>query len=203
MTSVREDIPPSAERSLKVLKRLLDNSGDLAEIIRDEVEKSDGLVTGLAVGTVTISANYDFRTDATMVTVVATSGGGNFVEIEPNNDFPEANDAGLADTFSGQCNEIDDFIDFYVTSGGPVVAGTGGLAFTLTWDEGATFEDIDLVLLDTAGNVVAADQTIPNAMTPDSPAEATAVITTATTIFFVVDCYVTVPTTYTGTITRP
>ncbi len=36
--SEREDIPPSAERSLKLLKRFLDNSGDLAEIIRDEVE---------------------------------------------------------------------------------------------------------------------------------------------------------------------
>lgn len=36
--SEREDIPPTAERSLKLLKRFLDNSGDLAEIIRDEVE---------------------------------------------------------------------------------------------------------------------------------------------------------------------
>lgn len=38
--SVREQIPPGAERSLKLLKRFLDNSGDLAEIIRDQVEDS-------------------------------------------------------------------------------------------------------------------------------------------------------------------
>lgn len=38
--SEREDIPPAAERSLKLLKRFLDNSGDLAEIIRDEVENT-------------------------------------------------------------------------------------------------------------------------------------------------------------------
>ena len=55
--SVREQIPPGAERSLKLLKRFLDNSGDLADIIRDQVDDS---VSVFSIPTPSMDSADDF-----------------------------------------------------------------------------------------------------------------------------------------------
>lgn len=150
-----------------------------------------GLVTAVSLGTVTITATYDFRTDTTLVTVVPAV----FQEIEPNEDFSEAGLMGNEQTFEGQCSDVD-LVDFY-----SAVVNSGSLTVSLAWDEGAAMDqDLDLSIYDSTPTLLIDDVSLPP---DDSPAVLTTSLGSATTVFFAVDCDLTGPADYVGTVTRP
>lgn len=157
-----------------------------------------GLITGVSVGTVTITASYDFRLATTLVTVVPTSAGLNFAEIETNDTPFEANDIGAAVSFSGGCSDIDTS-DFYSAA---VTSGT--FAVSLAYTEGAAdTPDIDLYLYDSDLFIIALDETVTNGV-DDSPAEVSAVLGSAMTVYVEAFCFLSTSNTpYFGTVTRP
>lgn len=158
-----------------------------------------GLLTALSVGTVRVNASYDLRTGTTLVTVVPTQGAIGFVEVEPNDLFPdEANDVGDEVAFSGSCDDVD-FEDYYVA-----FVNSGTLSVSIAWTEGPAPEaDLDLYLYDVDFNELG----IPDAEIPpgDTPAEVTAILPSAMMVY--INVYYpllsgpVIP--YTGTITRP
>jgi len=153
---------------------------------------ADGLVTAIAVGTVTISVNYDFRTDTTLVTV------GPFAETEPNDDYVDGNPLFLSDTFEGTCNSNDDLFDVFTAT----VANTGMFSVTINWTEGVADQpDLDLILYNSNIDFLAVDDAVPPG---DSPATVSALLTTDLSVYIEVYCYLsTAGAPYFGTVTRP
>jgi hypothetical protein len=153
-----------------------------------------GLVTAHAVGTVRISATSDLRTGSTIVTVLPAP----FDEVEPNDEFPlQANDVGDLAGFRGTVDEVD-VGDLYTAS-----VDSGTFSISLAWTEGTPPEDLDLLLYDFEGNFLDGDETIPDDMTVDSPAEVSAILSSATTVYFQILLYTTGSVPYVGTITYP
>lgn len=154
-----------------------------------------GLVTGVSLGTVTITATYDFRIDTTLVTIVPAV----FQEIEPNDQFAEAGDIGTDLTFEGSCQDADDPFDLYQAT-----VGSGTFSVSVAWTEGVTAvddADLDLALYD-AGmlSLGTGDALVPPG---DSPAEQSFDLPPGT-VYIEVFCYLaTEITPYVGTVTRP
>lgn len=125
--------------------------------------------------------------------------GAEFIETEPNDGFGTADDIGAAATFGGACDQNDDTDVFSVD------VAAGMTSVSVAWDDPADTHDIDLAIYDSAGAVsftpLDDDGNIPP---DDSPAEVSATVTTAQTLFIEVFCgfaNVPAPMEYVGTVT--
>lgn len=146
-----------------------------------------------------ISASYDLRNASALVEVLVPPPPPGFAEIEPNDSYGEANNIGAETAFSGSCSvDVDGFPTVDIFS---AVLNSGDYLVTLTWNEGAAepYNDLDLIL-ETPDAFLGSDESVPADGMPDSPAEATATLTTATTMFIDVVCYTGVGVPYTGTL---
>ena len=127
---------------------------------------------------------------------------GSVEETEPNNDFTEALDNEVvAGDFHGFCatsNDAYDTFSFVLNT-----AGTVNVSIAWIGEEEPSVNDLDLYLYDTAQNIVAEDYTDP-LQEPDSPAEVSAMLTTAGgTYFILVECYNGEDVFYQGTLDLP
>lgn len=158
------------------------------------------LLAAVALAGACTSGGGDDDDDGTTATPsptpTVTAVPGSVTESEPNDDtaLATALPAGGTVSFDGVCTNLDD-LDWFSFDGTP-----GPVSITVTWTEGDEPADLDLVVIDTAGNFELTDLTNPPG---DSPAEVTGTLPAAGTYFVSVDCYNTTPNVFwQGTLTR-
>ena len=128
---------------------------------------------------------------------------GSVEESEPNDDFGEATVLTFTSdgNFHGFCatsNDAYDIFEFTLNT-----AGTVSVSLAWIGEEEPSVNDLDLYLFDSAQNIVAEDYTDP-LQEQDSPAEVSAVLTTAGGSYFIeVECYNGEDVFYQGTLDLP